>query len=137
MLARRAKALSAGDKAAFLATVDPQAAAFRAEQAQWFDNLTDVPFSAWTFELGDRGLLRLSEARASVLGSAAFVAPIDVSYEIEGYDHSAQHYDELLTFVPRAGRWYVNADSDAQLAKATASCGTSARCRSSRRSTDS
>jgi hypothetical protein len=117
MLTRRAKALQTGDKAAFLATVDPQATAFRADQAKWFDNLAAVPFSTWTLELGDRGLLRLSESRARALGSAAFVAPIDVSYQIEGYDHGAQHFDELLTFVPRAGRWYVNSDSDAEPAQ--------------------
>jgi hypothetical protein len=114
MLGRRAKALLSHDKAAFLATVDPEATAFRAAQAKWFDNLSSVPFSTWTLELGDRGVLRLSQARAGALGSAAFVAPVDVSYEIAGYDHSAQHYDEMLTFVPRAGRWYVNADDDAR-----------------------
>ncbi len=117
MLARRAAALAAGDKAAFLATVDPQAEAFRAVQAEWFDNLSDVPFSTWTLELGDRGLLRLSEARATLLGSAAFVAPVDVSYQVDGYDHGAQHYDELLTFVPRAGRWYVNSNLDVKPAQ--------------------
>lgn len=117
MLTRRAKALQAGDKAAFMATVDPQATAFRAAQSRWFDNLSAVPFSEWALELGDRGALRLSEARASALGSAAFIAPVDLSYQIEGYDHGAQHYDDLLTFVPRAGRWYVNSDSDAEPAQ--------------------
>ena len=112
MLTRRAKALLAGNRAAFLATVDPRDAAFRAAQGRWFDNLAAVPFSGWTYELGDRASRALPPARAVALGPAAFVAPVDVSYQISGYDHSAQHYEQALTFVPRSGRWYVTGDAD-------------------------
>lgn len=113
MLARRSKALLVGDRAAFMATVDPRDAAFRAAQDRWFGNLAAVPFSGWTYELGDRGSRTLPARRAALLGPAAFVAPVDVSYQISGYDHSAQHYEQMLTFVPRSGRWYVAGDSDA------------------------
>lgn len=112
MLDRRAKAVLAGNRAAFLASVDPRDAAFRAEQGRWFDNLAAVPFSGWTYQLGDRGDRTLPAARGALLGPAAFVAPVDVSFQISGYDYSAQHYEQMLTFVPRAGRWYVAGDDD-------------------------
>jgi Zn-dependent M28 family amino/carboxypeptidase len=48
ILDRREQAVSSGDKAAFLATVNPDDAVFLVEEGHWFDDLTKNPVAAYT-----------------------------------------------------------------------------------------
>jgi hypothetical protein len=115
MLARRAEALRSQDRAAFLDTVDDSDPAFRAAQATWFDNLSAVPFSAWSLTLGSRATSVVPQAArdlAARITGGSFAAEIDTAYRIAGYDNADQRYDRVYTLTPRAGRWYVSGSFD-------------------------
>lgn len=107
VLDRRAAAVTAGDRDAFLATVDPQAPApFRAAQARSFDGLRSVPLSSYrlTARVEDSGDL---DGRTD-----AFLPETRATYRIEGYDDRDAVDTLWFTYVRRDGRWYVGADED-------------------------
>lgn len=111
MLERRAGALVAKDRSGFLATVDPQDPDLRKDQARWFDNLTEVPFSTWSYRMAPREDARLplaATARAATAGPDSFGSYVDVALRIAGYDNADAAHDEIFTFTPREGRWYVS-----------------------------
>jgi hypothetical protein len=115
MLARRAEALRSGDRAAFLDTVDDSDSVFRAAQATWFDNLSAVPFSAWSLTLGSRASGVVPQAARDLAGritGGSFAAEVDTAYRIAGYDNADQRYDRVYTLTPRDGRWYVSGSFD-------------------------
>lgn len=80
LLADRARALRAGDRDAFLATVDQDDATFAAAQERWFDNLAQLPL----------GTVRLREGDADVLTQIAAEGDhqlaVELTLELEGYD---------------------------------------------------
>ncbi|MBA3744703.1 hypothetical protein [Sporichthya sp.] len=111
LLQRRASALVAKDRSEFLATVDPQDAELRQDQARWFDNLTEVPLAAWTYRMAPREDARLpaaAVAEAVTAGLDSFGSFVDVALRITGYDNADSTHDEVYVFTPREGRWYVS-----------------------------
>jgi hypothetical protein len=111
LLQRRAGALVAKDRPAFLDTIDPQDPTLRQEQARWFDNLNEVPLAAWTYDMAPREDGRLpvaATAKAATAGPDSFGAFVGVALRIKGYDNADATHDEVLTFTPREGRWYVS-----------------------------
>lgn len=116
LLDRRAQALRAGDRAAFLATVDEKVVEFRAAQARWFDNLRAVPFDGWTLRPAPRAARSMipQGARDRVAGTApgSFAAVVEGEFRIAGHDNAGMRYDRALTLTPRAGRWYVSGSFD-------------------------
>ena len=111
LLARRAGALIKKDRADFLATLDPQDAYLREAQATWFDNLTEVPLKSWSYQLAPREDARLPAAaitKAATAGPDSFGSFVAVALRIDGYDNADSIHDEVLTFTPREGRWYVS-----------------------------
>ena len=111
LLKRRADALIAKDRTGFLATVDPQDAELRRDQGRWFDNLTEVPLGTWTYTLAPREDARLpaaAVAKAATAGPHSFGSFVDVALRIGGHDNADAVHDEILTFTPRTGRWYVS-----------------------------
>ncbi|MDI2126116.1 hypothetical protein [Yinghuangia seranimata] len=117
LLERRAAAVRAHDKAAYLATVDPRAAAFRDAQAAVFDNAAQVPFGAFDFELVTPDPFSLPSARrAELAAEQVFTAQVDVAYRLTDFDNAPVRSSQFLTFVLRDGTWYVAADSDGRQA---------------------
>jgi len=115
MLARRAEALRSGNRAAFLDTVDDSDPAFRRAQATWFDNLSAVPFSAWSLTLGSRASAVVPQAArdlADRITGGSFAAEVDTAYRIAGYDNADQRYDRVYTLTPRDGQWFVSGAFD-------------------------
>ncbi|HEX3825716.1 MAG TPA: hypothetical protein VHV82_00460 [Sporichthyaceae bacterium] len=115
MLARRATALQSKDRTAFLDTVDDADPEFRDSQVEWFDNLSAVPFDAWSFKLTDGlsgGVPPAATALTAKLADGSFPYIVAVSYRITGYDNAPQHYEQVLTFTPRHGRWLVSGSFD-------------------------
>ena len=55
LLAQRSKAVTSGDRAQFLATVDPSDAAFYAKQSTLVDRLDALQFADWSYELAGDG----------------------------------------------------------------------------------
>lgn len=107
VLDRRAAAVASGDRAGFLATVDPQAPArFHEAQGRSFDGLRSVPITGYrlTARLDDTGDLAAAPER--------FLPETRATYRIDGYDDRDAVDTLWLTFVQRDGRWYVGADDD-------------------------
>lgn len=112
LLDRRGAALVAKDRAAFLATVDPENARLRTQQAQLFDHLQDVPLAEWRYELApgrDTSLAAAVRERVAKLGGSTFASLVDVGVRIEGLDSDPADHDEVLAFTPRGGEWFVSA----------------------------
>jgi hypothetical protein len=111
LLKRRAAALVEKDRSKFLATVNPADAALRREQATWFDNLTAVPLTSWSYKMSSHENDKLpaaAVARAATAGIDSFSTFVDVALRITGYDNAPSTHDEVYTFTPREGRWYVS-----------------------------
>jgi hypothetical protein len=115
LLSRRADALREKDRVGFLATVDRADSSFFDAQADWFDNLAEVPFDSWSLTLGGHAMADVppqASTRVARLAAGTLAAPVDVSYRITKYDNAAQHYEQVLTFSPRGARWFVSGTFD-------------------------
>lgn len=111
LLAARASAVLHRDRAAFLATVDPEAGAFRQRQAALVDDLRAVPLSSWRYEL-DPSRERPRPAALDAVRGTWWAPEVTLRYALAGYDPAPAVQPQALTFVERAGRWYVGADDD-------------------------
>ena len=111
LLTTRARAVLEHDEQAWLSTIDPQAAEFKAKQATVFANLQAVPFAVFSYEF-DGVASPLSAARRQQLGESAWVARVIADHRIEGYDRGSSQTELYLTSVQRQGSWYLTADTD-------------------------
>lgn len=115
LLERRAEAVRARDKDAFMATVDPVSEEFVGRQSRLFDAMGSVDFASYrliaTWErLGD--LVRPSD-RAKYPDAQDVVIPVtEERYRIEGFDAQEAAEDLFYTFVQRAGEWSIAEDTD-------------------------
>ncbi|MBV9254540.1 MAG: hypothetical protein JO054_09935 [Actinobacteria bacterium] len=116
VLDRRVAAVRAGDKEAFLATVDPAAsAAFKDAQGKLLDGLHSLPLDHYALEarLADNG--DLSGGLSSKYGGAKVFLPETREHmRFAGYDTVDDVESVWLTFVERGGQWYVANDRDAE-----------------------
>jgi hypothetical protein len=105
LLKDRANALTAGDRAAFIATVDPVSDAFVERQNTYFDNLQALPVSVVTYEVADYALIP-----APVRGGDPVLRP-DVSEHVfmPGTDTRPVGTGVGYTFVKRNGQWLLGA----------------------------
>jgi hypothetical protein len=113
LLVRRAAAVLSRDRAAFVATADPDpAAAFRTRQAALFDNLAQVPLAQWRYTL-DPSVQQPVTAPAFARYRAPVWSPkVSLCYALRGYDEQCTTRPQQLTFVERSGRWYLGGDDD-------------------------
>lgn len=115
VLDARVAALGAGDKAAWLATVDPSApGAFRDAQGRLFDGLRSVPLDSYRLVArhDDTGDLAPGAGLARKYGAATQLPETRQYLRLRGFDQ-AEEIDSLwLTFVQRDGRWFVGGDDD-------------------------
>jgi hypothetical protein len=113
LLRTRAEAVLSRDRAAFLATVDPEAQEFVARQAAMFDALAEVPLAGWYYELDGTRTQPGSNTLDARYGEDAWWAPeVALRYAIEGFDTAPTYARQALTFVERDGRWLLAADDD-------------------------
>lgn len=114
LLDQRAAAVRAGNRQAFLDTLDPQATdAFRGEQATLFDGLHSLPLASYRLELRTQDVTDLSRAVAGTRGADELRLPaVEEHLRIRGVDATDAIGDQWLTFVRRGSHWYVNADDD-------------------------
>ncbi|GGO81994.1 hypothetical protein [Wenjunlia tyrosinilytica] len=102
LLQQRAHAVLTRNEGAFLATVDPAAAAFRARERAWFANVADVPLASWEYRVD-----RLQPRAARRVG-----ADVRLGYRIKGYDREPVTSTEHLTLAQRDGRWRITAERE-------------------------
>ncbi|MGW1993548.1 hypothetical protein [Embleya sp. NPDC001921] len=112
LLERRSSAVLSRDREAFTNTLDPQNAEFRQSQTGVFDNIAEVPFAGWEYEVVTPDAFELSATRESALGAPVLTAHVDLLYRITGHDVAPVRVPQYLTFVLRAGTWYLAADTD-------------------------
>ena len=113
LLAQRSAALLGRDRAAFLATVDPEATALRARQADVFDALSQVPLGSWDYVLEPTSDSPLDTVLDTRYGRGQWWAPdVSMRYALEGFDDRPTSAAHHLTFVRRGTRWLLAADDD-------------------------
>jgi hypothetical protein len=114
VLDERVDAVRRGDRDAFLATVDPAAPpAFRLAQATSFEGLLSLPLEVYslTARVDDTGDLGRG-LRARYGGEATFLPETRMRMRFRDYDDRDDVQSLYLTFVKRAGRWFVANDAD-------------------------
>lgn len=110
----RTEAVRRKDRAAFLATVDPQAPkAFKEAQARQFEGLRSLPLASFALSASTDDTGDLGAGLAGRYGGAeVFVPETRQVYRLEGYDDRDAVDHLWLTFVQRDGTWYVGGDAD-------------------------
>jgi hypothetical protein len=111
ILHRRAAAVLHRDERAFLSDVDPSATAFLDAQRTLFENLRQVQFASWRYEVLDRADNRPD--LSSTYDVPFYLPNLLLHYAIAGYDAGPVARAQIFTFVLRGGRWRIGADSDA------------------------
>lgn len=111
LLSARAAALKAHDKGAWMATVDRAGSAFGGRQSVAFDNLRKLPLGQFSY-----GAVQLApalgQARAIQVGPKAWVATVQGTYSLAGYDLAPRAFDATYTLVRRPTGWRIADDSD-------------------------
>jgi hypothetical protein len=102
-LSARTAAVAAHDKAAYLAT--DADGAFKAADAQVFDNLSALPLAAWSMTLAD-------DQSAAKREGVPHLYQVTESYELAGVDFKPVTDTRYLTFVERGGQWLLSSNTD-------------------------
>jgi len=110
LLERRAAAVAAGDRDAWLSAVDPGRTGFRRTQSRVFDRLLDLPVVSWDYRVLSPGE-PLSAKRSAQLGGQAFLVRVQLRYRLES-DTQDTERAQFLTVVRRTGHWYLVSDSE-------------------------
>lgn len=93
LVEQREDALVAGDRDAFLDTVDADELGFSATQARWFDNMAELPLTDVSYELGDEDVM------SQVSGAGDLQLPIDFTSRLNGFDRRPVTQQMIWTFV--------------------------------------
>jgi hypothetical protein len=110
LLARRAKAVLAGDRAAFLATVDRRQRSWYRGQATLFERMRTAPFSAFAYRVLDqRADTRL---RRRYRAEQVEVARVQARYRFRGQDASPVLARYSYTFALTRSGWRIAGDGD-------------------------
>jgi hypothetical protein len=110
LLQRRSRAVRAGDRKAWLATVDPSDPALVQRQVDLFGRLSELRPTSWSYSLLPPDAV-LPAARRRVLGAGSSLAHVRLAYRLAPGVGKVQR-DQHLTLVRRAGRWLVGGDQD-------------------------
>ena len=112
LLAKRGFAVVHHDRALWMSTIDPEATAFRRQQAREFRNLADVQFAGWSYSFDPES------DQVPSLQSEGHNAPtwspsnFSLRYRLRGFDTAPTNLAQYPTFVLRAGKWYLASLSD-------------------------
>ena len=113
VLDARVAALAAGDRGAWLATVDPDAPpGFRDAQARLFDGLRSVPIESYSLEARTQDTGDLAGDLGLKYGGPVQLPETRQRLRLRGFDDRDAVDSLWLTFVQRGDRWYVAGDED-------------------------
>ena len=113
VLDAREAAVAGGDRAAWLATVDPKAPkGFRDAQGRLFDGLRSVPLESYSLvaRLDDTG--DLGGGLDEKYGAPVQLPETRQRLRLRGFDDRDAVDSLWLTFVERDGRWFIAGDED-------------------------
>jgi hypothetical protein len=112
LLAKRAKAVLAGERAAFLATVDRRQRSWYGKQATLFERMRTVPFSAFGYRILDRRAD--TRLRRRYRAEQVEVARVQARYRFEGQDASPVLARYSYTFALTRSGWRIAGNGDDQ-----------------------
>jgi hypothetical protein len=115
LLRRRAAAVLARNKAAFLADVDPENVGFRATQAALFDSVTTLPLRDWDYDLRPDWARPVLPVARKYDGDV-WLPYVRQRYRLDGFDERRIARQLDYTFVRRGHRWYLASDTDLDVA---------------------
>jgi hypothetical protein len=110
LLAKRAKAVLAGDRAAFLATVDRRQRSWYREQATLFEGMRTAPFSAFAYRILDQQAD--TRLRRRYRAEQVEVARVQARYGFRGQDASPVLARYSYTFALTRSGWRIAGDGD-------------------------
>jgi hypothetical protein len=110
LLARRARAVLQGDRAAFLATVDRRQRAFYRQQATLFGYMRTVPFQTLAYKITDQS--PSPQLRRRYRADRAILAQVQARYRFKGQDASPVLGELSYTFVLTRSAWRVAGTGD-------------------------
>jgi hypothetical protein len=113
VLARRAKAIVGQDRAAFLATVDRRQRRWYRDQATLFARLRTVPFSSFSYRIGD--LRTGASLRRRYDADQVVQAQVQARYRFRGQDASPVLARDSFTFVHTGAAWRIAGPGDRQM----------------------
>lgn len=113
VLQKLTDAVETENRTEFMSVIDPQATAFRTSARTIFGNLGKLPLG--TFQLryvsDDTGALT-PDRQAELGGSASWLAQVEVSWQLSGYDATPARETLPVTFVTRDGKTYAASFSE-------------------------
>ena len=114
ILSLRARAVLEGDRADFMASIDPQAKRFRKQQRKVFRRLSSVSFGRYELrhQVGERDLARPVHRRRYEDADDVFIPRVVETYRFKGYDDADFASSLFFTFVLRDEEWLIAADDD-------------------------
>jgi hypothetical protein len=113
VLQRMADAINSDNRGNFMSTIDPQAADFDQQARTVFANLAKLPLA--TFQLryvsDDTGALE-PDRKAALGGSESWLAQVEVSWQLTGFDAKPARETLPVTFVTRDSTTYAASFSE-------------------------
>nr|WP_202885589.1 hypothetical protein [Kribbella sandramycini] len=114
VLQKMAEAVTAGNRSDFLDTIDDRSTAFRTTARMVYANLEKLPLGIFQFRYVSDDTAALAPDRLAELGAAeAWLAQVEVSWQLKGYDQKPARAILPVTFVRRDdGKTYAASFSD-------------------------
>jgi hypothetical protein len=113
VLQKMADAVKSDNRSEFLDTIDPKAADFRASARTIFGNLSTLPIASFQLRYVSDDIAALTPDRQSQLGgSQAWLAQVEVSWQLSGFDVKPARETLPVTFVTRDGATYAASFSE-------------------------
>ena len=113
VLQKMTDAVGNEDRTEFLNAIDPKATAFRASARTIFSNLSTLPLG--TFQLryvSDDSAALTPDRQAELGGTQSWLAQVEVSWQLSGYDVKPARETLPVTFVTRDGKTYAASFSE-------------------------
>jgi len=113
VLQKMTDAVENDNRTEFLDTIDPKATTFRATARTIFANLSTLPIGAFQLRYVSDDTAALSPDRQTQLGGTkAWLAQVEVSWQLAGYDAKPAREMLPVTFVTRDGATYAASFSE-------------------------
>ncbi|MEI8409443.1 MULTISPECIES: hypothetical protein [unclassified Kribbella] len=113
VLQKMATAVEDESRSAFLATIDPKATEFRESSRTIFANLGKLPLGSFQLRYVSDDTAALTPDRQAALGgSESWLAQVEVSWQLTGYDAKPARETLPVTFVTRDGTTYAASFSE-------------------------
>ncbi|MFD7158518.1 hypothetical protein ACFV9C_28240 [Kribbella sp. NPDC059898] len=113
VLQKMADAVTNDNRGEFLNAVDPQSTAFQANARMMFGNLSTLPISGFQLRyVSDDSTGLTPDRKLELGGTQAWLAQVEVSWQLSGFDLTPARETLPVTFVTRDGTTYAASFSE-------------------------